>query len=61
MSRIVRVTLEFEDLVKIAENEEATKFEENLQSLVVHAHEYDLNPFENNSIKWKTYRKEEMK
>ena len=56
MSRIVRVTLEFDDIVKIAEGLEATRFEENLQELVVHANEHDLNPFEKNSIGWKTYK-----
>ncbi len=59
MSRIVRVTLEFDDVVKIAEGVEATKFEENLHALVVHAHEQDINPFGDNSIKWKEYKKDE--
>ena len=59
MSRIIRVTLEFDDIVKIAEGEEATKFEKNLHSLVVHAHENEVDPFGKNTIKWKTYKKEE--
>ena len=58
MSKIVRVTLEFDDVVKIADGEEATKFEENLHALVVHAHEHELDPFSGNPIKWKEYKQE---
>lgn len=57
MSKIVRVTLEFDDLVKIAEGEEATKFESNLHTLVLHAHEHEIDPFGENNIEWKTYKK----
>jgi len=59
MSKIVRVTLEFDDVVKIADGVEADKFEENLHALVVHAHENELDPFAGNPIKWKEFKKEE--
>jgi len=61
MSRIVKVTLEFEDSIRIADGDEATKFEENLHELVVHANEHKLDPFENNQIVWKTYKIQEPK
>lgn len=61
MSKIVRVTLEFDDVVKIADGKEATRFEENLHELVVYAHENDLDPFNGNPIHWNEFVKKKKK
>jgi len=59
MSKIVRVVLEFDDVVKIATGQEANKFESNLLKLTMFANEHDFNPFNDEKINWETYKKEE--
>lgn len=55
MSKIMRVTLEFDDVIKIAEGSEAERFEKNLHEIITFANEQGQNSFANDKINWRNY------
>jgi len=52
MSRLLRVTLEFDDKIVSIEGEEVKKWELYNTSITTLAHTHGMNPFDRDPIKW---------
>ena len=52
MSRLIKVTLEFDDKIMTIEGDEAFKWDAHNLSLSVLAHAHGINPFDTDPIRW---------
>ena len=57
MSKILKVTIEYENKIMIVEGEEAEKWQKNNESVVAIAYVHGMNAFDSNPIKWRVVEK----
>lgn len=57
MSKILKVTVEYDDKICIAEGEEAVKWLDNGRSIAVLACVHGMNAFDSNLVKWQVIEK----
>jgi len=58
MSKLIKVTLEFDDKTMILDTaEECQKWLDNTNAVSVSAHIHGINPFDTNPVNWKEIKK----
>ena len=60
MSKLLKVTLEFEDKVLTVEGSEAEKWDSHNMHVASFAEVHNFNPFTNDPIKWEEVNKEDL-
>ena len=58
MSKIIKVTLEFDDKIMTIEGEEAEKWDNHCLGMATLASIHKMNPFDSDPIKWNVQEKE---
>ncbi len=57
MSKILKVTIEYDDRILVAEGEEAERWHSNNQGVVALAYVHGMNAFDSNLVKWQVIEK----
>lgn len=57
MTKILKVTIEYEDETLTVEGKEAEKWHQHCQSIGTLAYIHNMNPFDTDPINWKTTKK----
>ena len=59
MSKILKVTIEYDDKIMIAEGVEAERWSENCSSVAIIAQVHGMNAFNSNPVKWERIEKDD--
>ena len=54
MSKIIKVTLEFDDKIMVIEGLEAEKWDKHCTAVGTLAYTHGMNPFDDDPVKWQT-------